>query len=97
MLDSLHCIVFSRKRDGTVELFRKHGITDKKLFEQAIFILRNDAVEQGVTDEMLLKEAQQAIRSPVGRKKRNIAMYGAFWGALGAAVTGIAWLVSSLL
>ena len=60
---------------------------DKKLFEQAIFILRNDAVEQGVTDEMLLKEAQQAIRSPVGRKKRNIAMYGAFWSALGAAVT----------
>ena len=70
---------------------------DKKLFEQAIFILRNDAVEQGVTDEMLLKEAQQAIRCPVGRKKRNIAMYGAFWSALGAAVTGIAWLLTALL
>ena len=70
---------------------------DKKLFEQAIFILRNDAVEQGITDEMLLKEAQQVIRGPMGRKKRNIALYGAFWSAMGAAVTGLAWLITALV
>ena len=54
-------------------------------------------MEQGVTDEMLLQEAQQAIRGPMGRKKRNIAMYGAFWSALGAAATGLAWLLTALL
>ena len=70
---------------------------DKKLFEQAIFILRNDAVEQGVTDEMLLQEARQAVRGGQAGKKRHMVCYGAFWSALGAAVTGIAWLVSSLL
>ena len=31
---------------------------DKKLFEQAIFILRDAALQQGITDDMLLKEAQ---------------------------------------
>ena len=31
---------------------------DPKLFEQAIFILKDGAVGEGVTDEALLKEAQ---------------------------------------
>ena len=70
---------------------------DKKLFEQAIFILNNDAVEQGITDEMLLKEAQQAIRGSHGKKKRSVALYGAFWSAMGAAATGLLWLISALL
>ena len=37
---------------------------DPKLFEQAIFILKDEAVGQGVTEEALLKEAQQVIHSP---------------------------------
>ena len=40
---------------------------DKKLFEQAIFILRDDARE--VTEEMLLKEAERAIRFPQVKEK----------------------------
>ena len=35
---------------------------DPKLFEQAIFILKDEAVGQGISDEALLKEAQQVIR-----------------------------------
>ena len=70
---------------------------DKKLFEQAIFILHNDAVEQGVTDEMLLQEARQAVRSGQAGKKRHMVCYGAFWSAIGAAVTGMVWLLSALL
>lgn len=35
---------------------------DPKLFEQAIFILKDDAVGEGVTSEMLMKQAQQAIK-----------------------------------
>ena len=36
---------------------------DPKLFEQAIFILKDNAVGEGVTDEALLKEAQKAIHT----------------------------------
>ena len=34
---------------------------EPKLFEQAIFILKDDAVGEGITDEALMKEAQLAI------------------------------------
>ena len=64
---------------------------DKKLFEQAIFILRDDARE--VTEEMLLKEAERAIRFPQVKEK----WCGPIWAAAGAAVTGILWGVSILL
>ena len=36
---------------------------DPKLFEQAIFILKDNAVGEGITDEALLKEAQKAIHT----------------------------------
>ena len=70
---------------------------EPKLFEQAIFILKEDAAQNGVTDEALLKEAQQAIR--VGERiprKRKLYLYGAFWAAIGAAVVGMLWLGSVL-
>lgn len=66
---------------------------DPKLFEQAIFILREGAVEQGVTDEILLKEARQAVRT--GSEKRHI--HGAAWAAGGALLTGAVWLLTVLL
>ena len=33
---------------------------ETKLFEQAIFILKEDAIGEGISDEALLKEAQKA-------------------------------------
>ena len=63
---------------------------DKKLFEQAIFILRDDAKE--VTEEMLLKEAERAIRFPQVKEK----WCGPIWAAAGAAATAIVWFVSIL-
>ena len=38
---------------------------EPKLFEQAIFILSDAAVDQGVTDEMLLRQAQKLIRGGI--------------------------------
>ena len=64
---------------------------DKKLFEQAIFILRDDARE--VTEEMLLKEAERAIRFPQVKEK----WCGPLWAAAGAAVTGLVWGLSIIL
>lgn len=68
---------------------------DPKLFEQAIFILKDEAVEKGVTEEALLKEAQEAIRRPV--KKRRLYLYGPVWACGGAALTGLVWLMTALL
>lgn len=71
---------------------------DPKLFDQAIFILKEDAAENGVTDEALLKEAEQAIR--MGERipqKRKIYYYGAFWASVGALATGLIWLGTSLI
>lgn len=71
---------------------------DPKLFEQAIFILKDDAVTQGITDELLLKEAQKAIQGPVrSAKKRQLSMYGPVWAFGGAAVTGLAWLLTAMI
>lgn len=68
---------------------------DRKLFEQAIFFIRDD-VGDGITDELLMKEAQQAIRGKQAAR-RHFHLYGAFWSGLGALITGLVWLLTSLL
>ena len=68
---------------------------EEKLFDQAIFILRDNAVgESGVTDEALLKEARSYLDPPLIRRNRKWLHNGPVWGAAGA---GIAWLISVLL
>ena len=70
--------------------------TEPKLFEQAIFILKEEA--KGISDEQLMKQAQQAIRSPERPgKRRHLTLYGAFWAAAGAAATALIWLVTVLV
>lgn len=69
---------------------------DQKLFEQAIFILKDEAVgKEGVTDEALLKEARHYVREPMKRKARWVHA-GPVWACGGAAITGIAWLISTI-
>ncbi len=64
---------------------------DTQLFEQAIFILKEDA--GGITDEMLLKEAKRIINSP----KRRRALSGPVWACGGALLTAIIWLFTIFL
>ena len=66
---------------------------DPKLFEQAIFILRDSAV--GVTDEELLKEARGLLHSR--RRKKRLSMYGPVWACGGAVLTGLAWLLTVMV
>ena len=66
---------------------------DPKLFEQAIFILREDAKE--VTDAQLLKEAKRAAASPAVRCWKKLV--GPAWAMAGAAVMGAVWWVCGLL
>lgn len=71
---------------------------EPKMFEQAIFILKENAVGEGVTDDALLKEAQEAIRGyDKPARKRHFYLYGAVWAAGGALVTGLVWLMTYLL
>ena len=68
---------------------------EPKLFDQAIFILNENAVGEGITEDVLLKEARQAIRGyDKQSKKRHFYLYGAVWATAGAVVTGLAWLLT---
>ncbi|MDO5546816.1 MAG: hypothetical protein Q4F81_13540 [Eubacteriales bacterium] len=71
---------------------------EPKLFEQAIFILK-DNMGEGITDEALLKEARDAIRGGGEKpgKKRHFYLYGAVWAAGGSLLTGLIWLLTVLL
>ena len=65
---------------------------DPKLFEQAIFILKDGAVEQGVTEEHLLREARQAA---MGRGEKRA--WGPLWALCGALATGAIWAITAWL
>ena len=69
---------------------------DPKLFEQAIFILKDEVVENGITEEALLQEAQSLIRPGQGRK-RKLCLYGPVWACGGAVITGFIWMLTLLL
>lgn len=68
---------------------------NEELFDQAIFILKDGAVGKGITDEILLKQAQQAIRSGGGNRRR-LSLYGPVWAFGGALLTGLAWLICAI-
>lgn len=67
---------------------------DRKLFEQAIFILREDVPREGITDEMLLREARQAARQ---RGRQPAVAPGPVWAMGGALVTALLWLLTAVL
>lgn len=68
---------------------------DPKLFEQAIFLVRDEALLQGgVTEEALLKEA----RAVCTKQKTGLPMYHKlFWFAGGAAATATVWILTMLI
>ena len=66
---------------------------EPKLFEQAIFILHDDAVGKGITEDALLKEAKKLMAAP---EKNKFFWQGSLWAAGGAVATGIAWLLTVL-
>ena len=75
---------------------------DQRYFEQAIFIVRNDAVTRnGVTPQRLVDEACRVART-CGRTatcRRSILRRGSpvLWGCVGAGGIALAWLLSILI
>ena len=69
---------------------------DPKLFEQAIFILKDNAASEGISEDALVKEAEQVIRLGSPEQKRGIFRYGVFWTAVGSLLTGAVWAATIL-
>ena len=70
---------------------------EPKLFEQAIFILKENAVGEGITDDVLMKEAKKAIYSGEGLGRNRLYLHGALWASGGALLTGLVWLLTAML
>ena len=74
---------------------------DEPLFEQAIFIVRNDAAGKGVTSRALVEEARRLAKRYTGTKTGRVGRvwqrYGVVFGVLlGAAIIGLAWVAVSI-
>ena len=67
---------------------------ESDLFEQALFLLREEA--HGVTEQALLEEARRlAAAPPSARPHRRIPAF--LYAAMGAASVGLAWLSCVLI
>ncbi|NCB63057.1 MAG: translation initiation factor 2 [Clostridia bacterium] len=71
---------------------------DPKLFEQAIFIMREDAFLEGVTADQVVKEAQQVAKGYVKRNSRlgkwMRSIPGPAYVALGAVAASFVWSIA---
>lgn len=71
---------------------------DRKLFEQAIFILKDEAIgTEGITDEQLMKEASKLLRGSANIKRPKLLYFGPLWAMFGAVTTAGIWLLVSLI
>ncbi len=65
---------------------------DRTMFDQAIFILSDDAIKNnGVTDDALMKEAKRLINTPFEQKPHYLRL---IYTLLGAFATGLIWLLT---
>ena len=68
---------------------------DKKLFDQAIFLVREDALANGgITEEALLSEARTVCKQANPHITWPMRL---LWAGYGAAATGCLWLLFTFL
>ena len=75
---------------------------DRRFFEQAIFIVRNDAAGEGVTARELVEEARRVARNYTGGEHGRFSrtwrrMSPIVYTLIGGAAIGLVWLVTVLL
>jgi len=74
---------------------------DKRIFEEAIFIVREESVNaKSITGEMIVREAQEIADRYVRenlKKRRLPKLPPLFFTALGAIVTGCIWIATILI
>ena len=73
--------------------------SDTKLFEQAIFLIRDEALRNGgVSQEDILRQAADAARHEVAASvPRRASFERVFFTLAGALAVGAAWLVTVLV
>lgn len=74
---------------------------DQRFFEQAIFIVRNDAAGEGVTARELVEEARRVARNYAGGDRGRFSrawreLSPTVYTLLGAASIGLVWLLVTL-
>ncbi len=68
--------------------------TDRSMFDQAIFILSDEALKRdGVTDDMLMQEAKRLINT---KQKCTGKYLHIFYTLSGALLTGMIWLLTAI-
>jgi hypothetical protein len=74
---------------------------DPHIFEQAIFIIRNDALSDGVTSQQVVEQAvhiaKDYARSHGGSKPPRFQMTPLLYALSGGGCIGLIWLLASLL
>ena len=72
---------------------------DQRFFEQAIFIVRNDAGGEGVTARELVEEARRVARGYTGGSRLSRAwreLNPLVYTLIGAGSIGLVWLIVTL-
>ena len=75
---------------------------DQRDFEQAIFIVRNDAAGEGVTAQALVEEARRVARNYAGGDHGRVSrawreLTPAVYTLIGAGGIGLVWMLASLV
>ena len=75
---------------------------DQRYFEQAIFIVRNDAAGEGVTAQALVEEAKRVARNYAGGDHGRCSrawpeLTPAVYTLIGAGGIGLVWMLASLV
>ena len=73
---------------------------DQRFFEQAIFIVRNDAGGEGVTARDLVEEARRVARGYTGGSRLSRAwreLNPLVYTLIGAGSIGLVWLIVTLI
>ena len=73
---------------------------DQRYFEQAIFIVRNDAAGEGVTAQALVEEAKRVARNYAGGDHGRFSrawreLTPAVYTLIGAGGIGLVWMLAS--
>jgi len=71
---------------------------EHRFFEQAIFIVRNDAAGEGITSRELVEEARR-VAPPCGTSRfsnRWRTLNPIVYTLIGAGTIGLAWLIAAL-
>lgn len=73
---------------------------DKNIFEEAIFIVREDALHKGVTREEIIREAQEVANEYISSKRKRSRwsmIPGYIYALIGAGALAMLYWVAQLL